>query len=116
MLNQQLAQGLGMLVCLILGAWVSMVQVAIYEQDIPTRNAYYPTTRWVQIISAIIFTILTIYVIPMIPIALEIFIATTIFVLIAVQLPKRWAQDPKVAQSAFALYKTIHPLLRIITY
>ena len=116
MLNQQIAQGLGMLVCLILGAWVSMVQVAIYEQDIPTRNAYYPTTRWVQIISAIIFTILTIYVIPMIPIALEIFIATTIFVLIAVQLPKRWAQDPKVAQSAFALYKTIHPLLRIITF
>ena len=93
-----------------------MVQTAIYEEDIDTRNTYYPTTRWVQFLCAIFFGVFCLRLFPQFHFAAVVVVATYVFVLLAVQLPKRWAHDFKVAEAAFSGYKAIHPLLSLLTF
>lgn len=92
-----------------------MVQVAIYEQDIETRNTYYPTTRWVQILCAIFFGLLAYHLFKNLGILIVGLVSTYIFVLVSIQWPKRLAHNQNIANAVFYVYKSIHPLLKIIT-
>ena len=116
MLKEYILQTLYILLCLGFGAWVSIVQVAIYEQDIPTRNTYYPTTRWVQILTAGIYILYCQHIYSELPVIASILLSTTFFVLLAIQLPKRWFNTPTIVGIAFSIYKKIHPILRILTF
>ncbi|MGI6511442.1 MAG: hemolysin family protein [Catenisphaera adipataccumulans] len=100
------------LVTFLIGALCSAMQQYIDDEEIDVRNAILAETRWAVIFGAFV-TMAATATLPWNMWA-EMCIAAYLYILFAVQLPKRWANSGDHQAGVHRLYRIVRPVLRIL--